>query len=131
MRAWEVVGKVCTAMLVVFVGAISLFVILHEIRGRQARRESEEAFARFDVLDKMEADGFSNISIADTKQFVETRKCYDFKISATASSGEAVWGHFIQCDQIDGSELVNYVVNDFCAEGAINCQAERQEYKCK
>lgn len=131
MRTLEVVGKVFTALLVVFVGAISLFVIIHEIRGRQARRESDEAFARFDVWDKMEADGFSNITIADTKQFVETRKCYDFKVSATDSSGEAIWGHYIQCDPIDGSELVNYVINDFCEEGALKCSPDRKEYRCE
>lgn len=128
MRAWEVIGK---AFAVALVGAIFLFVILHEIRGRQARKEMDEAYARFNARETMEARGFSNIAIADTKQFVETRKCYDFKISATDSSGEAVWGHFIQCDPIDGSELVNYVVNDFCEAGAIKCSQDRKEYRCE
>lgn len=118
--------------LVLIVAGVVLITMWTGIRKDAKRLEGMRIVQRESaVLHSMREMGFARPEITSTKQFVETSTCYDFKVFAADSSGKAVWGHFLKCDPIDGSELVNYVVNDFCAEGAITCPPERQEYKCK
>ena len=128
MRVFDAVGKILGFLIVGYVVVVFAMVILHMVRSGQHEEEFARVHASFDVLDTMEANGFSSVEFIDTKQFIETRRCYDFKIAAIDSSGKAIVGHFIQCNTIDGGELVNYMVNDFCEEGVTVCPAAPVDY---
>jgi hypothetical protein len=119
VKVFDVVHKALGVLLVGFTLVVVALAILHKERGR---RYWDEA-ARLDVLDRLVADGFSEVEILAQKQFTEVRTCYDFKVSMIGSGGQLVWGHYLHCSpfQSEGQGAVDYIVKDFCEEGAIAC----------
>lgn len=131
MKALRTIGM---ALLFGFLGLLFLFVILHKARGVQERKTLAQMREKFEALDRMEADGFSEIRILDARQFAETRTCWDFKVSFIGSGGQPMWGHYFKCDpyQFEGQSAVDYIVKDFCEEGVITCSPDWRDrtYDC-